>query len=68
MEGTTHQPISREELLARLAGDRVFSAVLFAADVTLDDLDLTEGRFERCHFQAPTIRGADLRRVQRLHV
>lgn len=59
MESTTHQPISQEELLARLAGDRVFSGVLFSADIALDELDLTEGRFERCHFQAPTIRGAD---------
>lgn len=59
MDGTTHHPISREELSARLAGDRVFSGVRFAADLALDELDLTEGRFERCHFQGPTIRGAD---------
>src|SRR5512139_3939911 len=59
MEGTTHHPISQEELLARLAGDRAFSGVRFAADVALDELDLTESRFERCLFEAPTIRGAD---------
>ena len=59
MTGTTHHPISREDLSARLAGDRVFSGVLFAADVALDDLDFTESRFERCRFEAPTIRGAD---------
>ena len=59
MEGTTHHPISREELSARLAGERVFSGVLFPADVALDELDFTESRFERCHFQAPVVRGAD---------
>lgn len=58
MDGTTHHPISREELLARLAGDRVFSGVLFAADVSLDEVDLAESRFDRCRFEAPT-RGAD---------
>ena len=59
MAGTTHHLISQEELLARLSGDRVFSGVLFAADVALDELDLTEARFERCRFQTPTVRGAD---------
>src|ERR1044071_6964093 len=59
MEGTTLQPISGEELAARLAGERVFSGVLFPADVALDELDLTESRFERCHFQASPVRGAD---------
>lgn len=59
MAGTTHHPISQDELSARLAGDRTFSGVLFAADVPLDELDLTESRFERCHFQMPTVRGAD---------
>lgn len=59
MAGTTHHPISQEELLAHLSGDRAFSDVLFAADVALDELDFREARFERCHFQAPAIRGAD---------
>src|SRR5687768_15056192 len=59
MTGTTHHPISREELSARLAGDRAFSGVLFAPDVALDDLDLTESRFEHCRFEPPTVRGAD---------
>ena len=40
MDGTTHHPISREELSARLAGDRVFSGVRFAADIALDELEL----------------------------
>ncbi len=59
MAGTTHHPISQGELSARLAGDRAFSDVLFAADVVLDELDLAEARFERCRFQRPAVRGAD---------
>jgi fluoroquinolone resistance protein len=59
MDGTTHHPIAREELSAHLAGDRVFSGLLFATDIALDELDLTESRFERCLFQAPSVRGAD---------
>ncbi len=61
MAGTTRHPISQEELLARLSGggDRAFSDELFAADVALDELDFSEARFERCHFQASAVRGAD---------
>jgi fluoroquinolone resistance protein len=58
MAGTTQRTISQEELSGRLSGDRAFSDVLFAADIVLDGLDLTEARFERCRFQAP-VRGAD---------
>lgn len=51
--------MEQSELSARLAGDRVFSDMRFASDIVLDELDFTEARFERCHFQAPAIRGAD---------
>ena len=51
--------MEQSELSARLAGDRVFSDLRFAADISLDDLDFTEARFERCVFQVPTVRGAD---------
>src|SRR5438128_12379327 len=58
-EGQTYQSISREELLASAAANRRFEGLLFAADFSLDDLDLTEGRFDRCLFQIPAIRSAD---------
>ena len=54
-----YRSLAREELLAILAGDRVFDGVRFPADLTLDELDFAEARFVRCHFQAPTLRGAD---------
>ncbi len=63
MAGTTHHPISREDLLARLSGDRTFSGMPFAADVALDELDFAEARFERCRFQGP-IRGADFSQAE----
>ncbi len=53
------RPLARAELLAILADEKLFDGVLFAADLVLDDLDLAEARFTRCHFQAPTVRGAD---------
>ena len=51
--------MEQSELSARLAGDRIFSDMRFTADIVLDELDFTEARFERCHFQAPAVRGAD---------
>lgn len=56
--------MEKDALMARLAGDRVFSGEHFAADIGLDDLDLAESRFERCRFQMPTIRGADFSGAQ----
>ena len=57
-----YRALTRAELLAILTGDRVFDGVLFAADLTLDELDFAEARFTRCHFRAPTLRGADFSR------
>jgi fluoroquinolone resistance protein len=56
--------MDQSELSQRLAGDRVFRDVQFAADTVLDELDFSEARFERCHFQAPAIRGADFAGAQ----
>lgn len=54
------RPISQEELLATAAAaDRRFDGLLLSADLVLDQLDLTESRFERCLFRTPTIRSAD---------
>jgi fluoroquinolone resistance protein len=55
----TYRAISQEAFLATVAGDRKFEGLLLSADLVLDQLDLTESRFERCLFRIPTIRSAD---------
>ncbi|MGE0424399.1 MAG: pentapeptide repeat-containing protein [Reyranellaceae bacterium] len=54
-----HRPIAQDAFLSTLASDRRFEGLLLSADLVLDQLDLTECRFERCLFRIPTIRSAD---------
>lgn len=58
-QDTDYQSISQAELSTRAASDRSFVGLQFAADLTFDDIDLTESRFERCLFQVPALRSAD---------
>ena len=51
--------MTEEEFHALAEGDRIFRGVAFSTGLSLDDLDLTESRFERCRFALPSIRGAD---------
>ena len=48
----TYRAISQEAFLAIAAGDRKFEGLLLSADLVLDQLDLTESRFERCLFRS----------------
>jgi len=56
----THRPISQDAFLAEAAGSRRFDGLLLSADLVVDQLDLSESQFERCRFEIPIIRGADL--------
>lgn len=60
MSAPTHRPVSQVDVLAIAARDRKFEGLLLSPDITLDRMELTESRFERCLFQIPTIRGAGL--------
>jgi uncharacterized protein YjbI with pentapeptide repeats len=61
-EGPLYRPITEEELLATTQTSRTFGGVLFPETLSLDEVDLTESRFDRCLFRVPTIRGADFSR------
>lgn len=51
--------MTRDELRALAEGERTFNDMAFSPDLSLDDLDLTESRFERCRFALPAVRGTD---------
>jgi uncharacterized protein YjbI with pentapeptide repeats len=53
------KPLRQDELVERLKTDRVFQGLAFTSGVTLDELDLSEARFEGCTFELPSVRGAD---------
>ncbi|MBV8392093.1 MAG: pentapeptide repeat-containing protein, partial [Alphaproteobacteria bacterium] len=58
MADPAYRAPSPDELRA-LAKDRVFPELLFSSALSLEGLDLTECRFERCRFQGPTIQSVD---------
>ncbi|MDP1964887.1 MAG: pentapeptide repeat-containing protein, partial [Reyranella sp.] len=59
IEDPAYRSISQEEFLAAATTGRTFAGLLLPPDLALDELDLTESRFDRCHFQVPIIRSAD---------
>jgi uncharacterized protein YjbI with pentapeptide repeats len=58
-ETPTYRSMTQEELQAVLAADRSFKDVRFPAELSLDELDVAESRFERCHFHGTALRGTD---------
>ena len=59
IEDPVHRSISQEEFGTKAVADRTFTGLLLPPDLALDEVDLTESRFDRCLFQVPTIRSAD---------
>lgn len=51
--------MTQDELRALAQAGRTFTDLEFSSDLSLDDLDQTESRFERCRFALPAVRGAD---------
>ena len=58
------KPLRQDELVERLKTGRVFQGVAITSEVTLDELDLSESRFEDCAFDLPNVRGADFSGAQ----
>jgi fluoroquinolone resistance protein len=59
MSEPTYRAATQADVLAIAARGRKFEGLRLSGEITLDQLDLAESRFERCLFQVPTIRGAD---------
>ena len=54
-----YRSVVQDELSALARTSRTFAGILFSPNLSLDEFDLVESRFDRCVFRMPTIRSTD---------